>query len=208
MYFEEFCNYLISKKVQLPSNIQIVTCSNNEEQSILIQQLKRNHISFLNVVPQGCVWDNRNKIKYILEALRYVTSEYVLILDANDVLLEGDLSDLVEVLQASGKKLLYNATCNNYPNVDIDTVPDREERGKFRYLNAGCCVGTTQYARRFYRHALTYFGLDNQWNSEQFIIRHAFKDRLRYVDFDWQSRIFQTVAGCIVLKKSNLWKVV
>ena len=207
-YFEEFCQYLFSHKIWLPNNLQIVTCSNDEENSILIRQLKLNNISYINVVPQHCQWDNRDKIRYITGALEQVTSEYVLILDANDVLLEGNFRDVTHTLIGSGKKLLYNATHSNYPEVNVGVVRDYKKRGKFCYLNAGCCIGYTKYVKKFYKHALKYIDIDNPWKSEQYIIRHAFRDKRRYVDFDWESKIFQTVAGCIVLKKGNIWKVV
>ena len=207
-YFEEFCHYLFSRYIEIPNNLQIVTCSNNEENSILIRQLRINRIPYINVVPQYCQWDNRDKIKYIIDALDRVTSEYVLILDANDVLLEDNLIMTLKAFIDSGKRLIYNATRSNYPEVRIGIVKDFKKRGKFRYFNAGCCIGYTEYAKKFYRHALKYIDIDNPWKSEQYIIRHAFRDRRRYVDFDWQCKIFQTVAGCIVLKKDNIWKVI
>ena len=207
-YFLEFCTYLLNSKIKIPSEVQIITCSNDETSSILIQQLKSNNIPYINKVPQGIKWDNRNKIRYILDALEKVTTKYVLILDANDVLIEGDLQGALNVFFKKGKKLIYNATCTNYPKVKIGIVRDRKNRGKFKYLNAGCCIGYTKYAKSFYQRALKYINIDNPWKSEQYIIRHAFRDRRRYVEFDWESKIFQTVGGCIVLRKGNIWKVV
>lgn len=208
LYFKEFCNYLFSTKVILPKDLQIVTCSNNEKDSILLKQLRANDIKYINTVPQNCKWDNTIKIKYILEALKKITAKYVLILDANDVLIDGDLSDIINKFKKEDKKLFYNATCNNYPNIEIDKIPNRETRGKFKYFNAGCCIGFTKYAIEFYEYAQQYMNLDNPWKSEQFIIRNAFKDKMADIDFDFQSKIFQTVSGCIVINNNDIWKVI
>ena len=105
-YFLEFCTYLRNSKIKIPSEVQIITCSNDETSSILIQQLKSNNIPYINKVPQGIEWDNRSKIRYILDALEEVTTKYVLILDANDVLIEGDLQGALDVFLKKGKKLI------------------------------------------------------------------------------------------------------
>ena len=206
-YFVEFYQYLISQPIELTKDIQIITCSNHEDSSILIDQLKLNKISYINKVSQGVEWDNRDKIKYILEALHEVTSKYVLILDANDVLIEN-VRNLITDFQSMGCKLLYNATCNNYPKVDIDEVLGRENMGKFRYLNAGCCIGETKYTEYFYKKALEYIDIENPWRSEQYIIRHAFRECMNDVKFDYECRIFQTVGGCSLIKLGNIWKVI
>lgn len=206
-YFAEFYYYLISQPIEISEDVQIITCSNHEERSILIDQLKLNKIPYINKVPQEVEWDNRDKIRYILDALSEVTSKYVLILDANDVLIE-DIHNIIVDFQDTECKLLYNATCNNYPKVDIDHIPNREDMGKFKYLNAGCCIGETEYTKCFYKKALEYIDIENPWRSEQYIIRHAFRDCMRDVKFDYKCRVFQTVGGCSLMKLGNIWRVI
>jgi len=206
-YFTEFCDYLFNCKVTIPDDLQIITCCNWEDQSILINQLRRNKIPYINKVPFGIEWDNRIKIKYILEALQNVSSRYVLILDANDVLIE-DVSNIITDFDNLGYNLLYNATCHNYPDVDIDHVPGRERMGKFKYFNAGCCIGKTEYTKHFYENALKYIDVENPWKSEQYIIRHVFQDCVGEVMFDYQCKLFQTVGGCSLMKLNNIWRVI
>ena len=160
MYFHDFCDYLFSSKIICPDDLQIVTSSNDETNSILIKQLKLNDIKYINKVPQGCQWDNRNKIKYIIDGLNDVTTKYVLILDANDVLLEGDLTHCVNTFKETNKKIIYNATTHNYPKVKVGVVKNKNNLGKFKYRNAGCCIGYTDYAKKFYKHALKYINIE------------------------------------------------
>jgi hypothetical protein len=178
----------------IPGNVTIVTIWNQELDSLLTSQLKKNGIVYLNEAETGTVWENTKKIEYIRKALDKVATEYVLILDAGDVLLAKDLTDIVERFEDYGKKLLFGATKSNYPKLLIDKIHDRDFRGEFCYLNAGTAFGYTSYAKDFYSRAAkildTYYKVP--YNSEQYIIRHTFKDYTDEVDFDYNSSIFQT----------------
>jgi hypothetical protein len=183
------------QEIRVPENVTIVTVSNRDDKSMLIDQLKKNNIPFLNHSKKGGTWSNLKKIGYVNTSLKEVETDYVLILDAFDVLIAHPLDDIVNRFDEYGKKLLFNATKNNYPNLLIDMVADRDFRGEFRFLNAGCCFGKTQYAKEFYAKAKVLLDdetIENPKKSEQLIIRHAFKNATDDVDFDWKCDVFQT----------------
>jgi hypothetical protein len=188
--------YFKQQAVSIPENVTIVTVCNNPGTSMLIAQLEKNGIAFINEAKKGGSWNNLKKPGYINKALSKVTTEYVLILDAADVLFTGvGLDKLFEHFEEYGKSLIFNATKSNYPNELIDKIPDRDFRGDFRYLNAGCCFGRTEKAIEFYKAAQDLIEAGTVYNpkkSEQLIIRHIFKDRTEDIDFDWKCNIFQT----------------
>jgi hypothetical protein len=189
--------YFKRQEIRAPENITIVTACNSEK-AMLIEQLKGNGIPFLNAAKKGGSWNNLKKIGYINTSLKEVETEYVLILDAADVLLTGSLEGIIERFNECGKKLLFNATKSNYPNLLIDRIADRDFRGEFRFLNAGCCFGETQYAKEFYAKAKALLEdetIENPKKSEQLIIRHVFKEVTDEVDFDYKCSVFQTFAN-------------
>jgi hypothetical protein len=189
-------DYFKQQAVSVPENVTIVTACNHPEKSMLTAQLEKNGIAFINRAKKGGSWSNLKKPGYIGRALKEVTTGYVLILDAADVLFTGvGLDRLFEHFEECGKSLIFNATKSNYPNELIDRIPDRDFRGDFRYLNAGCCFGRTETAIEFYRAAQELIEAGTVYNpkkSEQLIVRHIFRDRTEDVDFDWKCNIFQT----------------
>jgi hypothetical protein len=192
--------------IVLPENLEIVTVTNQPEDSMLIKQLIRNNIPFHNKAIPGGYWNNLMKIDYIREALEEVKSEYVLILDAGDVLLNHKIKDILQRFLSYKKKLIFGATKNNYPNILVDKIHDRDFRGEFRYFNAGTCLGFTTYCREFYLKASHVLAEDKVYNpakSEQLIIRHIFKDTTEDVDFDYRSELFQTFNRTILVESEN-----
>lgn len=194
---------------KLPNDVTVITCSNRSDRiGLLIPQLKRSGIPYINIVPKDIPWDNTMKIPYIVQALKMVTTKYVLILDAFDVLLAGDNSNILEVFNTFGKKLVFNASKNRYPKVDIESIPNRDQLGAFKYVNAGCCIGETTYTLSFYEKCLGILDIDNPTKSEQLIVRHVFNDEQDNACIDNECKIFQTMAHCTVTKEDNHWIIV
>jgi hypothetical protein len=189
-------DYFKQQPVAVPQNVTIITACNNPGTSMLIEQLGKNGIAFINKAKKGGSWSNLKKPACISKALEEVTNEYVLILDAADVLFTGTgLDRLLDSFDGYGKDLIFNATKSNYPNELIDRIPDRDFRGEFRYLNAGCCFGKTGAAVEFYAAVQGLIEAGTVYNpkkSEQLVVRHIFKDRTESVDFDYKCNIFQT----------------
>ena len=205
LYNKEFLGSLRYETSKLPSEVTVITCSNNDKIGLLIPQLKRSNISYINVVPQGIEWDNRLKIKYIIDSLEQVTTKYVLILDSIDVLLSKDETDIINKFLEFNKKLIFNASKNNYPKVQVDIIKNRDTLGPFKYLNAGCCIGETSYTKYFYQKCYKFINIDNPCKSEQLIVRHAFNTEQIYTGIDNMCKIFQTIGGCTIEKNADSW---
>lgn len=193
--YYSFVKEFMDLKISLPLGLEIITSFNLRERAILANQLEKNGVPYINKVKPGCQWNNTMKIKAILEALDEVKSDYVLIMDANDVLISGSLKSLLTKFKTYNRKMIFNATKNNYPNTIVDIVPDRDSRKEFKYLNAGVCISETKFARTFYKEAYDLHRSGEIYNpvdSEQLIIRNVFKNDLTDVDFDFECNLFQT----------------
>lgn len=202
LFYSNLMN-LIKCDNNLPNDLSIVTTFNNYEIAILVQQLDSLNIPYINKVPLGSGWVNTLKPHYIIKALKDVNTKYVLILDANDILLNGSLETVINDFLKYNIKLLFNATKNNYPPITIDKIRDRDWRGDFKYFNAGACIGETNYALQFYEKCYNLMksgSIPNPLNSEQLIVRHIFSEYTDEIDFDWKRNIFTTFGNTELIK--------
>lgn len=181
--------------------LAIISTWTNAQNCCLLQQCLKNNISIYNCVPDNYdttqPWYMPNKIKFFLNLLEKITQPYILFLDGYDVLLTH-LDDILDKFKEFNYDILFNPSCNNYPDVLIDIIPNRTQKGVYRYFNAGCCIGKREALIKFYKEALEYIDIANPLNSEQFIMRHAFakysKDpKQRFVGIDHDCKIFQSM---------------
>jgi hypothetical protein len=205
--------FLYNKKIggNKPENLTIITTETDPENAILTQQLYLNDIPYINSVNDDLLeWSNINKIDFIIDALEKTETEYTLILDGRDVII-NTFEGIIEKYKSTGLNILFNSTKNNFPRVEIDKLHDRDWRGNFKYFNAGCCIGETKELLKFYNECKelipTLPDLEI-FNSEQYIIRHGFAKysedvNQRFIDFDWECNIFQTFAQTRLLKEEN-----
>jgi hypothetical protein len=189
---------LLKRKLTPPQNVDFVTFFNNKYYAIFAQQLENNNIAYINGFDRiDGKWDNRDKVGYALRALDKCTNGIVIICDANDVLV-NTFDGILEKFKDSGKRILFNGTTNNHPEILIDKVPNRDFLGRFRYFNAGCCIGYKEDLIKFYSECQKFLDTNpyNPWKSEQFILRNIFAKYLENnnttVGYDYNCNIFQT----------------
>ena len=183
------------------SKLAIISTWTDDGQCCLLQQCKKYNIPLINCVPDNYdrtqQWYMPNKIKFFLNTLEKIDQEYVMFLDGYDVLLTH-LDDILDKYLRIGYDIIYGPSCNNYPDIFIDCVPNRINKGIYRFFNAGCCIGKKEALKKFYQESLEYINIENPMNSEQFIMRHAFKKysndmSQRFITVDWQCEIFQSM---------------
>lgn len=203
-------NYLIDKPIdgKLPEEVTLMTTETNPAYALTCQQLEKNCVPYVNSVKEPLLeWSNIEKVSLILEALKEVKTEFCLIVDGRDVIFNS-FEGILEKFKATGLRMLYNATKNNFPRAEIDKIHDRDWRGDFKYFNAGCCIGYTKDLIDFYQEC---FDIKDSLpdvdiiNSEQYILRHIFAKysedvNQKYIDFDYDCNIFQSFAGTGIIK--------
>jgi len=209
-HFKEYWIELLEKKSTFKDveNLTIITFATNEDESPLISQLKRNGVKYINAVNSEKDWVNTQKIQYLLNALEKVTTDYVLILDGYDVVIQ-DLNEIIEKFKSLNYRIIFNATHNNYPEMEIDKIQSIEKLGEFCYLNAGGCIGYREDIRRFYGEVLDIQNkVENPYNSEQLLVRTVFakysdKKDNNFVFIDYSSIIFQVWNSGFTIGKIN-----
>ena len=183
------------------SKLAIISTWTSDEDCCLYQQCKKYNIPLINCVPEDYdttqPWYMPNKIKFFLDTLEKIDQEYVLFLDGYDVLLTH-LDDILEKYLKTGYDIIFNPSCNNYPDVFIDCIPNRINLGPYRYFNAGCCIGKKDALKKFYQESQEFINVENPKNSEQFIMRHAFKKyssdpSQKFIKIDNLCEIFQSM---------------
>lgn len=180
---------------KLPDNVTILSpiTADKIPSSPIHYQIALNGYKYINpVADRLMLWNRANKANIIYQGLQYCPTEYCLIVDGNDVVIMNDLTDIINKFNVYNKDILYNPTCYMYPHIVVDSVENRDELGKYNYLNAGCCIGKTQSLLKFYKEVKnevnnTYHPID----SEQYYIRKIFDKHQDTVFFDYKSLIFQ-----------------
>lgn len=205
--------YLYNKKIggEKPEDLTVITTETDPANAVLTQQLFLNDIPYINSANADVLeWSNIHKINFLIDALENTETKYALMLDGRDVVI-NTFEGIMEKYKATGLKMLFNASKNNFPRVEIDKLHGRDWRGNFKYFNAGCCIGETTEFLKFYkecRDLIPTLPDVEVFNSEQYIIRHGFAKysedpNNKFVDFDWECNIFQTFSQTKLVKKGN-----
>lgn len=206
-------NYLFDKKIggTLPEDITIMTTETNPSIAITCQQLEKNNIPYVNSVKEPILeWTNIEKVGLILNALKDIKTKYCVIVDGRDVLF-NTFDGLLDKFLATGYRMIYNATKNNFPRMEIDRIHERDWRGDFKYFNAGCCIGYTEDLVKFYQDC---FDIKDSLqdvdiiNSEQYILRSIFARysedvTQKVIEFDYMCDMFQSFAGTQTIKADS-----
>lgn len=184
-----------TKKVTISPRIAVITAFTDHDSSILALQLELSNMPYTNACTDKSSWSNIDKIKYFVETLEETTEEYSILLDGYDVLFFKDLDEgFIQKFESMNKKVIYNATKNNHPNMEIDMVDDRNSLGEFKYLNAGIVFGKTEDLLNLYKEILQITkreDIRNPWQSEQLYVRIGVSGKA-YVGFDHECNLFQT----------------
>ena len=156
-------------------------------------------------VPDPGLWQNVMKIDLTVSFLRRCRADYVVGLDALDVLMLGHPSEIVcryrEQFEPLGCQLMFNASVMPWPKrgTICDECLDFEmtfEATPDRHLNAGAWVGRRDYALAFWEGVMA-LRSSPDWpheyrHSEQIVVRtHAFPTHYPDVDIDRHCVIFQ-----------------
>ena len=161
-------------------------------------------------IPEPGMWTNVLKIPLTVEFLTTSEADYVVGLDALDILLLAHPSEIVyrfrEHFEPNGTRLLFNAACFPWPRrkdtpADACMAFELESFGEVdRHLNAGAWVGEREYALSFWRGVDELVKSDDwphQYRySEQMAVRAAaFPDCYSQLDIDRRCVIFQHMEG-------------
>lgn len=139
-------------KLKSVSGITVVTSFTERDKSVLVSQLERSSINYVNAADGIDVFVKAFKPSYYASALEKVDTEYSLVVDSYDVIINS-FEGIEGVLSSYGKKVIYGAWKIHFPNfIDVDFGSDND----LKYLNSGVVFGRTEDLRNFYSELSRY----------------------------------------------------
>ena len=200
-----------SSKIEKPSNLTIITFATKDilSDSPLIQQLYSHNVEFININDfyEITQWNNLLKISLLTDYLNKnnVTTEYIIVLDSLDIVLAQNFIDIVDKFSLVGKKILYAATVNKFPNILFDGECEENVDSEFKYLNAGAVIAETSYYKDFLNQCNNNIDMEvNIWKSEQYEIRknYASYDK-NIIGYDYNCNILKNVFKNKIIKQNG-----
>lgn len=183
-------------KSRIPENITIVTWNNGHPRGVQLQ-LQRMKIPHL-VLGQDIIWEaNFIKLSLLLESMHKIKTKYILAMDCFDVIIAGDLFDIVDRFQDFNCSIVFNATPVSFPN--IAEYADKEleicSHKPFCYLNSGVFIGETKYVKYLFEKSIA---LKDDWalafpKSDQRAIRSIYHYSYPDIQIDHYCKLFQVM---------------
>lgn len=203
-FLNKICNAL---KIIITKELSIISVMNNEcyNASFLVKQCNINKIDL--IIPRCTFdikkeeWKNPTKIMAIVETLKKIDTEYVLILDGADTCILNDLdNDFIKHFKEFNCDILFNS--------QVFPFPLNQLKGNNDYLNAGVCLGEKESLLKFYSECLNHiedvYLLRNGSPSEQYIIKKV----VGYIDLkvkvDIENKLFTYNSNSIRKVAGNL----
>ncbi len=182
--------------------LTILTWNSRPAKSVLERCLDRWGASYVTLGKHLPKWRPDMKVYLNAEALMRVESEYVMALDADDVLVVSPLERILAAFQSFGCDIVFSGEKNSYP-----VVPYLEEfersiaESAYRHLNSGAWIGRTEACRRFFRHCLGEHNHDlvaaqpatHVLRDDQGLTRKTFRRYYPAARLDYHCRIFQSL---------------
>jgi hypothetical protein len=178
------------KKCQKPHDLTIVTWNNQETKGMLQIQLESLNIDYI-CLGKGIKWEtNRNKPKLLLEYIKNIKTNYILGLDCYDVMIIGNIFNIIEKFKKFKCNLLFNSTGTVFPpDEGCEFIEKSRCEGPFCFFNTGAFLGETNFIES------TFSKLDfsnKDWiHSDQFIIRKLYHSLYPQIQIDSMCEIFQ-----------------
>lgn len=182
--------------------ITVLTWTNRPAKSLLERCLDQWGIPCITLGRRLPEWRNDMKLYLNVEALEQITSEYVMALDADDVLVVSRAREILDTFRSFECDIVFSAEKHNWPRVPF--LSDFEEsiaETAYRYLNSGAWIGRTEPCRRFFRDCLREDNGDivavhtseAVFRDDQGVIRKTFQRYYPAARLDYHCRIFQSL---------------
>lgn len=173
-----YLDKLKERTIQIDKLATLITTATEdvEDECPLIYQLNNSSQNYINSA-EGYfgAWKKIAKLPLILNALSYVETDYVLLLDANDVVLLKDIDHtFISKWKEYDCDILFNGSQYLYPKVFSAPI-EHEHDSPFvnHYLNAGVCFGYTEKLKQLYEKAYYHSQHEHYapYDSEQYYVR-------------------------------------
>ena len=146
-----------------PDSLTIVTSFTDRKDALLIDQLERNSIPYVNAVDKIPTdkFIKAFKPVYYYNVLQSVKTEDTLIIDAYDTSIKS-LDNLDRLQEHYNRDIIYNASLISFP-LDLEYDTGAPDGNMWRNLNSGVVYGKTEKLLTFYHELSDY--INNNYND-------------------------------------------
>jgi len=179
-----------NRNIKINDNISIISIMNEPVlfDSSLNKQFINNNITFFNSeklskCPSNA-WNNVYRIEEYINLLNDIDTEYVLILDGNDVVLLNNFDNkFIDKFNEFECDILYNYTVFEMPT----------------HLNAGVCFGKRNKLIEFFNECLKYekIFMKHKW-QDQALISYVYNKSLFNIKIDKENKLFGIVHDSVL----------
>lgn len=181
--------------LQKPEDLTIITFNNTSEKMLLQRQLELTNTDY--VLLGGNIsrrWKNTYKISLLNEHLSKVSTKYVLVMDASDVLVTRPLNRLISDFSEFDCRVLYNASSVIYPSENVYSQKENAICSDFfNHLNSGCFVGETEFCKNLYTKVEEFNDAvtTEHYYSDQIKLKAMYVNNPKEIMIDSKCSIFQ-----------------
>lgn len=174
--------------------------NNKHHANPLISTLQRYSPEYLNdliLYTDGTVSTDfyHTKMFHAAEAMKNISDEIVILVDAFDVLVNKPLKDIEEEFKKQDCKLLISAEANCFPFKEYESFLASKSNTKLKFPCAGCWIGYREYMIELFESALS---KENHMRWRHFtdqgfmetIYYNSFHDPYFSVKIDTEAKIF------------------
>ncbi len=186
--------------------LTVLTWNSRPTQSVLERCLDRWGASYLTLGKDLPKWRPDMKVYLNAEALMRVESEYVMALDADDVLVISPLRRLVDEFRSFDCDIVFSGEKNSYPEVPYLAEFERSiAESAYCHLNSGAWIGKTEACRRFFQDCLREHHHDlvaahpapHVLRDDQGLTRKTFRRYHPAAKIDYRCRLFQSLYSAV-----------
>jgi hypothetical protein len=182
--------------------LTVLTWNSRANVTVLEQCLDRWGAKYLTLGKHVPKWRPDMKVYLNADALQRVESEYVMALDADDVLVVSSLHRILDEFRTFGCDIVFSGEKNTYPEVPY--LADFEKsiaESPYRHLNSGAWIGRTETCRRFFQDCLAESNSDlvsahpapHVLRDDQGLTRKTFRRYHPATKVDYHCRLFQSL---------------
>jgi len=192
-----------SEAVEVPS-YDVITWSTDHQKSVVEKSCESLGASITVLKKDQESWSNIDKVFMTIDFARQSTAEYIIGLDAFDVVLTEHPSHIVERFADFNCELLFNASNGTWPKrckplIECDRF-EAKFKTKYQHLNAGCWIGKREYVIEFFEKVAKVereiiFSTRYRGTEQTSVKLAAFPSEYPRVDIDKECVIFQHMRG-------------
>jgi hypothetical protein len=182
--------------------LTILTWNNRPTKSLLERCLDRRGVPYQVLGKHVSEFRPHVKLYLNADALDRVQSEYVMALDADDLLVVSSPRDILATFKRFECDILFSSERNSYPKVPFLVEFEKSiAESDYRHLNSGAWIGKTQTCRQFFRDCCREDNSDilaahpakHVLRDDQGLTRKTFRKYHPGARLDYQCQIFQSL---------------